>query len=135
MAILRWASSIRGDYRLTGKRIGYIETAYGARRPGGEGASIHLEAAQSLKEIEIKLVPAGVIAGAVHDADGEPLGEAIVELFRETYRYGIRSVEDYDSQGTNGIGEYAFGELRPGNYYVGVRLRNEPGSSRPHPGR
>ena len=33
-----------GSYHLTGRRNGYLDTAYGARRPEGDGAVLRLEA-------------------------------------------------------------------------------------------
>jgi hypothetical protein len=34
-----------GKYHLTAQRNGYLDTSYGARRPEGEGAILHLEPA------------------------------------------------------------------------------------------
>ena len=54
-----------GAFHLTGNRNGYLETAYGARRPESGGAVMRLEPGQSLPNLKLKLLPFGVIAGAV----------------------------------------------------------------------
>ena len=58
-----------GSYHLTGRRNGYLDTAYGARRPEGDGAILRLEAGQSLPDLKLKLIPFGVIAGVIRDSD------------------------------------------------------------------
>ncbi len=62
-----------GSYHLMGKRNGYLDAAYGARRPEGDGTVLRLEAGQARPELKLKLMPLGVIAGVVRDSEGEPL--------------------------------------------------------------
>jgi len=110
-----------GRYHLNGKRNGYLETSYGARRPEGDGAILRLEAGQSLPELKLKLIPFGVIAGVIRDSDGEPLDGARVSVAQLTYAYGKPRVEGYDSTETDDLGQYRIRGLKPGKYYVGVK--------------
>ena len=109
-----------GRYRLKGKRRGFLEMAYGARRPDSDGSVVQLEKGQSLEGLKFKLTPAAVIAGTVRDGDGEPLEGALVTLARLTYEYGRPRVEGIDSTDTDDRGEYRFRGLAAGKYYVGV---------------
>jgi hypothetical protein len=110
-----------GIYRLTGKRNGYLDTRYGARRPEGDGTVLRLEAGQALPELKLKLMPFGVIAGVVRDSDGEPLNGARVYVARRTYEDGKQRVKGYDSTDTDDLGQYRLRGLPPGKYYVGVK--------------
>ncbi|HKE29750.1 MAG TPA: carboxypeptidase-like regulatory domain-containing protein [Bryobacteraceae bacterium] len=108
-----------GQFRLKGNRNGYLEMFYGARRPDGAGTPIRLEPGQELDGLEFKLVPFGVIAGAVRDQDGEPLARAAVNLHRLVFYAGGRSVSrDGDEVRTDDQGQYRITGLSPGKYYV-----------------
>jgi protocatechuate 3,4-dioxygenase beta subunit len=109
-----------GRYRLRGGRGGYLEMAYGARRPNGEGTLLELEAGQAAQDMNFKLIPSAVIAGTVRDSDGEPLEGATVTLAEFTYGYGRPRAEGCDNTQTDDRGEYRFRGLAAGKYYVGV---------------
>ena len=109
-----------GSYRLKGKRNGYLEMSYGARRPYSDGSVVRLEAGQSLNDLKFKLTPSAVIGGPVRDSDGEPLEGAHIILASFTYEYGRPRVEGLDSMSTDDRGEYRFRGLAAGKYYIGV---------------
>ena len=113
-----------GRYRLKGKRTGYLEMSYGARRPNSDGILVQLDVGQAVKDLKFKLMPSAVIAGTVRDSDGEPLEDAHVILARFTYEYGSHGVEGLNSTHTDDRGEYRFSKLGPGKYYVGVEPRS-----------
>jgi hypothetical protein len=113
-----------GSYRLIGRRNGYLETSYGARSSGGDGAILRLEPRQNLNHLQFKLAPSAVIAGTVRDSDGELLEDAHVILSRLTYEYGGHRVEGENSTDTDDRGEYRFGGLAAGKYYVGVEMND-----------
>ena len=119
-----------GSYHLTGKRNGYLDTAYGARRPEGDGTVLRLEAGQGLPELKLKLMPFGVIAGVVRDSDGEPLNGAHVTVARLTYEYGKPRVEGYGDTETDDLGQYRLRGLPPGKYYVGVKPNGDREATR-----
>ena len=112
------------SYFLSGKRNGYLEMSFGARRLGGDGSAVRLKPGESLSDLKLKLVPSAVIAGTVRDSDGDPLEGAHVILARFTYLYGARRLEGYDSTDTDDRGEYRFHGLEAGKYYIGVQKEN-----------
>jgi hypothetical protein len=116
-----------GQYRLKGIRNGYLDTYYGARRAASKGTTITLEPGQELKSLVIKLLPFGVIAGTVRDADGEPLSGAFITLLRQRFDApGHRTIElVVDDAKTNDLGEYRIADLEPGRYYIDAQPKND----------
>jgi protocatechuate 3,4-dioxygenase beta subunit len=107
-----------GAYHLNGKRRGYLEMAYGARRPNGDGTVVQLDKGQDPLSLTFKLIPGAVIAGTIRDSDGEPLEDAEVSLYKITYRFGRPRADGYASADTDDRGEYRFHGLNPDKYYV-----------------
>jgi hypothetical protein len=108
-----------GEYRLSGARNGYLETYYGARRPGSKGTTITLTPGLESKDLQLKLLPFAVVAGIVRDPEGEPLAGAHVALIAVSYRNGIRRAQatgQYAS--TDDLGQYRIPSVAPGRYYV-----------------
>src|SRR5262249_11616703 len=103
-----------GQYRLKGRRNGYLETWYGARRAEGKGTPVRLEAGQKIDSLEFKLFPFGVIAGTVREQDGEVLARASVQLFRVQFEDGHRRISGFDTVSTDDLGEYRVPGLIPG---------------------
>jgi hypothetical protein len=110
------------SYHLKGKRSGYLEMYYGARRADSDGAVVKLEAGGSFDGVEFKLTPSAVIAGTVRDSDGEPIEGAHVVIARRSYWWGGESVRALDSTDTDDRGEYRFRGVAAGRYYVAVEV-------------
>jgi hypothetical protein len=113
-----------GVYRLKASRNGYLETSYGARRPGAEGSRIRLEEGQSLNGLTFRLTPGAAIMGTVRDSDGEPLEDAYVVLARFAYDQGMPGIRRFASTYTDDRGEYRFHGLASGKYYVSVEPKS-----------
>jgi hypothetical protein len=107
-----------GRYRLRGRRNGYLDGYYGARHAQGNGTPIALEAGQQFKNLVLKLTPAGVIAGTVRDADGEPLSRITITVHRVKYREGRRRIVLVGGAYADDLGQYRIPDLPPGRYYV-----------------
>ncbi len=123
-----------GQYRLKGHRNGYLDTYYGARRPGRGGTVIVLEAGQELKDLQVKLAPFGVISGIVRDTDGEPMSGAEVVLYRQSYdQTGHREIRPAVELTTDDLGQYRASDLAPGKYFLraAARSRNDYGFMTP----
>jgi protocatechuate 3,4-dioxygenase beta subunit len=118
-----------GSYHLTGRRNGYLETAYGARRPDSSGTTLRLDPGQTLADLKLKLMPYAVIAGTVRDSDGEPLADAHVTAGRITYEDGRPHLENYTSVETDDLGQYRIRDLPPGKYYVRAQPPHETWSA------
>lgn len=121
-----------GVYRLTAERVGFLRQAYGARTPGGSPAPLSLSPGQTLKGMEMKLTPQGVILGKVLDDEGDPLPRTSVAA----YRLGGLGASQQSRQqisgsaATNDIGEYRLANLAPGRYVV-VATSQGRGGGRP----
>jgi len=112
-----------GAYRLTAKRNGYLETYYGAKKASASGTILRLQSGQTIADLNFKLTPAGAIAGAIRDSDGEPLTGATVDLSRRTYdNQGRARLERVASTSSDDRGEYRFAGLTPGKYYASVSV-------------
>jgi hypothetical protein len=93
-----------GSYKATAERVGFAETMNTRER-----VLIALKAGDDKSDIEIKLVPTGVITGYVTDADGEPVQGVSVAA------QGANNAEYAD---TNEKGQFRIGGLAPGKYRV-----------------
>jgi protocatechuate 3,4-dioxygenase beta subunit len=74
-----------GSYRLYVTRVGFVAEEYGRRKPDTSGAILTLHAGQDLKDLQFRVVPAGVMFGKIYDDDGEPLPNVIVNAVRQVY--------------------------------------------------
>src|ERR1700731_4010137 len=107
-----------GPYRLTVTRVGFVSDEYGRRKPDAPGAILTLHAGQDLKNLQFRLIPAGVISGKIYDDDGEPLPGVEVGAIRQVYSEGKRTRSAATSVSTNDLGEYRLFGLSPGRYFV-----------------
>ena len=107
-----------GAYRLTVTRVGFVADEYGRRKPNAPGAVLTLHAGQELKDLQFRLIPAGVISGKIYDDDGEPLPGVQVGAVRQVYSQGKRSRTSATTASTNDLGEYRLFGLAPGRYFV-----------------
>jgi hypothetical protein len=107
-----------GSYRLNVTRVGFVAEEYGQRKPDAPGAVLTLHPGQDLKDLQFRLLPAGVISGKIYDDDGEPLPNVMVNAVRQVYSEGKRSHAATTSISTNDLGEYRLFGLAPGRYFV-----------------
>src|ERR1700722_10303563 len=107
-----------GSYRLNVTRVGFVSEEYGQRKPDTPGAVLTLHPRQDLKDLQFRLIPAGVISGKIYDDDGEPLPNVMVNAVRQVYSEGKRSHAATTSISTNDLGEYRLFGLSPGRYFV-----------------
>ena len=107
-----------GRYHLNVTRVGFVASEYGQRKPDTLGAVLTLRAGQDLKDLQFRLIPAGVISGRIYDDDGEPLPSVEVSAVRQVYSEGKRTRASAMSATTNDLGEYRLYGLAPGRYFV-----------------
>jgi protocatechuate 3,4-dioxygenase beta subunit len=101
-----------GSYRVAANRPGFLDRA--ARRLVTVGS-------ERVRDAEVRLPPAGAIAGRVVDEAGEPADRAQVFLFKQVYQDGRRLWEQLRGvTQTNDRGEYRVGGLKAGRYLVRV---------------
>lgn len=100
-----------GRFSYLAERNGYF-----ASEPLGESLPflISLNPGDELHDIKLRMQRAGVIAGRVVYADGEPISGAVL------------TVNGGAATATNDLGEYRFANLRPGDYSVKVQPQGNP---------
>jgi hypothetical protein len=106
-----------GRYRLLLEKTGFHQI--NLRGHQAEGSILSVQPGQEANDLLFQMLPAAVITGKVVDEDGEPLPGYGVSLLRK--RPGkSREPEALNNERTNDLGEYRFGGLFPGQYYVAV---------------
>ena len=71
-----------GRYQLKARRGGYVEVAYGQRRPFERGRPVELGESAVLQNIDFALPPGAVVTGRVVDETGEAVAHVSVSLAR-----------------------------------------------------
>jgi hypothetical protein len=79
---------------------------------------------QRLRDVQILLMPTGVIAGRVVDENREPLRSVRVDALRNEYRDGVRTWVNAGQNTTDDRGEYRLFNLQPGTYYIRATQAN-----------
>ncbi|HEV2198170.1 MAG TPA: carboxypeptidase-like regulatory domain-containing protein [Bryobacteraceae bacterium] len=113
-------TDMRGVFRIADLPPGRLQ--YGVTRSGFFAAEplavdlpslLSLNAGDELRDIKLQMIRAGVIAGRVLYADGEPFSGAFLTAS------GAQTA-------TNDLGEYRFANLRSGDYSVKVQPQGNP---------
>jgi hypothetical protein len=107
-----------GDYVMDGERTGYLTTQYGARHPMSSGTTFTLKAGDQKSDLNLALIPQGVIVGKVVDEDGDPLNGIMVQAIRQQWMQGKLREMPQGSAQTNDLGEYRLAGMRPGKWYL-----------------
>lgn len=108
-----------GTYDLTASRSGYLAMKFGGNAPGRAGVPIALRDQEDLRDLNILLPKASVIAGRVMNADGQPQSDVSVSAFAFQRRNGERVLgPGAPSMLSNSKGEYRLWGLPPGEYVV-----------------
>jgi hypothetical protein len=81
-----------GRYMIGASKPPYLDTAYGATRPGRPGTAISVTEGQRITNLAIKMMRGGVVTGFVTDERGQPLQNAAVRLLAIETKGGIRVV-------------------------------------------
>ena len=116
-----------GRYTLTVSKTGFINLAYGQRRPLQPGTPIQLAEGLQLTAIEFRLPRGGVIAGRVLDDSGDPAPGVSVRAMQYRYAQGNRQLVPAGTAQTDDQGSYRIWGLNPGDYYVSAVARNAGG--------
>src|SRR5205823_4495001 len=103
-----------GRYKLTARKDGYVEFAYGQKAWGGASLSIDLKPGQVLESIDVGLPKGAVISGEVDDEYGDPAVNVQVAAMRsQTVNGRRRLVPSNVSATTNDLGEFRLFGLPP----------------------
>ncbi|PYX89808.1 MAG: hypothetical protein DMG67_14245, partial [Acidobacteria bacterium] len=117
--------------RLAAQRNGFVGTEYGAPGADRAGTVITLAADQKF-DLTLKMVPLGVIAGRVLDADGDAVSGATISAIRVFFANGKRQIERLSRMRSNDLGDYRLYDLPPGRYYLAAAIASSaPEDSQP----
>jgi hypothetical protein len=109
-----------GSYSLTAEKPGYIEGAYGRRRPAGTSLSLDLADAGRQSDVTIVLWRDAILTGRVVDESGEPMVNVAVRAARMGFVAGRRQMAVMTKIRTDDRGIYRFSSLLPGDYVLAV---------------
>ena len=119
-----------GSYQIKASRGGYVEIAYGQRRPFERGRPVELAEGAVLQNIDFALPTGGVVTGRVVDEMGEPVAQAFVSLSRRRYIDGRRGLVAQSSGSTDDRGEFRIFGVAPGEYVLSAMLERMDFGSR-----
>jgi hypothetical protein len=112
-----------GEYRVKVNADGFAAAEYGQPAINLPGTPLTVANGASIPQMDFKLIRAATISGRVYDYDNEPLGGAIVQLYRAVAGApgpaGPRTTPAAFVR-TDDRGEYRFYWLTPDEYYVSV---------------
>ena len=111
-----------GRYQLKAKRGGYVEVAYGPRRPFERGRPLELGESAVLQNIDFALPPGAVVTGRVVDETGEAVAQAYVSIARRRYIDGARRLVAESGSSTDDRGEFRIFGVPPGDYVIFARF-------------
>ena len=81
-----------GQFTLSVFQSQFLQTAYGQKRPGGQGTTIRLGDGEQLN-LKIQMMRGGVITGTVFGEDGEPQRGVQVRGLRYVMTNGVRRLQ------------------------------------------
>jgi hypothetical protein len=117
-----------GRYSLMASKGGFVQGAYGQRRPGEPGTPIDLSDGQTADKVNFVLSRGGVISGKIVDDGGEPVSGTMVAAVRYQFVAGTRRLVPGGGEGstdrTDDQGSFRLFGLPPGDYYVSANNRN-----------
>jgi protocatechuate 3,4-dioxygenase beta subunit len=107
-----------GRYHLFAEHTGLLDVDRHHSRT--EGQILTLTAGQEVKDVHIRLQAAAIVRGRVTDEDSDPLPNAEVAVYRQTFIFGHPHWEQAGAERTNDLGEYRIANLSAGTVYVSV---------------
>lgn len=108
-----------GKYQLTAEPPAGGRQSYGTRSlSSGFGTAVATGPEFHSDNLVFQLIPAGAIGGRVLDAEGEPAEDVLIQLFAVRMLRGKRSVLYWGWRRTDDRGEYRFGGVADGAFYI-----------------
>ena len=108
-----------GTYRLMVMKDGFVRQEYGQRVFPGQGTPLNLSSGETLKDLVIRMTPAGNVGGRIVDGLGQPAAGVPLQLLKPVYnQLGQRTFQPAGQARTNDRGEYRMFWVTPGRYYL-----------------
>ncbi len=110
-----------GKYTLGAEKHGFL--LQGFEEHEDYSSAIVVGPGLSAENLVFRIAPEAVISGQIVDQQSEPVRDARVILFRSSLRTGKRMIRRAESTTTDDRGQYRFGSLQAGTYFVVVSAR------------
>jgi hypothetical protein len=110
---------IAGKFGLLAAKHGFITSFYNAHEEFSTG--IVTGAGFDTEHLVLRLPPEAVLFGRVLDESGEPVRDAMVQIYRENRSTGITRTLLVENAATDDQGDYEAARLAEGTYFVAVR--------------
>jgi hypothetical protein len=107
-----------GDYLVAAVAPGYVQGYFGKTSADLPEMPVHVAAGLRTSSIDVRLERAGSVSGRILSDRGEGLPGVEVELLRRTYLPGGSQPIPIALAQTEERGEFRFGDVTPGEYYV-----------------
>lgn len=108
----------KGTYAITVTKAGWMDAAFGRRRPDGESTSIELRDDEHRINVALALWKKSVMSGSVLDEAGEPVVDVLVWAVRRRIIAGRPQMELATATRTDDRGAFRLSGLTPGDYSV-----------------
>ena len=118
-----------GRFMLNAVKDAYVSMAYGARRPGGQGAPLTIADAAQVTGLTLRLQRGAVITGTITDTAGQPVADVQVGAFNYAFVNGERRLVSGGSGRTDDRGMYRIFGLRAGQYFVNASMARPFGAT------
>lgn len=128
-----------GRFTVMVRKPGYVASAYGAKRPAGEGTPLVLGKGERVANLSITLTPGSVVTGSVIDQFGRPSSGMLVRAWRYGPLDSTGERLPLAPDGTRGSaitddeGRYRLFGLAPGEYIVSAVSPKDDGESAARP--
>jgi hypothetical protein len=110
-----------GKYQLTAETSEIYRQNFGGRKAPPEiGVSIIAQPGLPTEDLSFPLFPPASIRGRIVDAHGEPVENGLVQLLQSRVTAGRARTNSYRWAYTNDLGEFRFGLVPAGTYYLAV---------------
>lgn len=111
----------RGSFGILATKPGYLDGAYGRRRPNGPSQQLSLTEAERVGDVVIRLWKHAAITGTIVDEAGEPLVGIQVVAYQRSLSALVRGISGAGV--TDDRGDYRLRTLAAGDYVVVVTSR------------
>jgi hypothetical protein len=113
------------EYRVIASANSYIRQEYGQKAAYGIGRPVYLAPGQTLKDVNIRLLPTGAVSGRVLQQSGQPALGATVWILRASFNSQGRRLDVINRSTADDRGDFrAFG-ITPGRYYLAAGTDTE----------
>ncbi len=114
-----------GSYKLLADKGGFLPGTYGQVEHEDPESLLKVSAGDQVRNIVLRVFPASAISGRILDSDGDPIPGHEVVLWIRRSRKKNAQIQTTNQTTTDHDGQYRFGGLLPGTYYVSSDPAND----------